>query len=152
MAEAGMLAPVTNDFSLLISDDPFNFRLDDEDGLKRMMGWLEALKPRLVFLDPLRDFHSVEEKDSGPMNRLLRPLQQWAKKEAGGNVTTDQFIALAERVSGQDLGDLFDVWLFEPSKPALPVVAAAARSAASSTRGHHAPAAARAQLQRYGRP
>ena len=37
---------------------------------------------------------------------------------SGGNVTTPQFIALAERISGQDLGDFFETWLFTPEKPA----------------------------------
>ena len=30
---------------------------------------------------------------------------------------TSQFIALAERVSGKDLDQLFDTWLFTPGKP-----------------------------------
>jgi aminopeptidase N len=44
-------------------------------------------------------------------------LRDWAAEHAYGNVTTDEFIALAERESGQELGDLFRVWLFEPGKP-----------------------------------
>jgi hypothetical protein len=32
-------------------------------------------------------------------------------------VTTPQFISLAERISGQDLGALFQTWLFTPAKP-----------------------------------
>ena len=64
-------------------------------------------------------------------------------------MTTDEFIALAERMSGQDLDDLFETWLFTPSKP---VVALAATSGPSPlpARGCHAPAAARGQLERYG--
>jgi hypothetical protein len=46
-------------------------------------------------------------------------LQRWAKSRAGQNVTTGQFIALAERVSGEDLDELFDTWLFTPGKPDL---------------------------------
>ena len=34
-----------------------------------------------------------------------------------GNVTTAQFIALAEQTSGMDLGHFFDVWLNQPQKP-----------------------------------
>jgi len=34
-----------------------------------------------------------------------------------GNVTTDDFIALAERECGVRLDDFFDVWLFTPGKP-----------------------------------
>ncbi|ARJ07394.1 hypothetical protein B5808_13955 [Cnuibacter physcomitrellae] len=46
-------------------------------------------------------------------------LQGWASGNAGGNGTTEEFIAYAEQVSGQDLGDLFTAWLYTPSKPAL---------------------------------
>lgn len=64
----------------LVAEVPWEFRLDDDDALQRLLGWLNALQPRLFFVDPLRDFHSLEEKDDGGMNRLLRPIQQWAKK------------------------------------------------------------------------
>lgn len=67
------------DASMLVADDPWEFRLDDPDGQGRLLGWLQDRDPRLVVLDPLRDFHQREEKDSGEMNRLLRPLQRWAK-------------------------------------------------------------------------
>jgi aminopeptidase N len=45
-------------------------------------------------------------------------LQRWAARHRGDAVTTDQFITLAERVSGQDLTDLFRVWLYTSGKPA----------------------------------
>jgi peptidase M1-like protein len=54
-------------------------------------------------------------------------LQTWASAYAGDTVSSDDFIALAECLSGRDLGALFDAWLFTPSKPALevaPVVSA----------------------------
>jgi aminopeptidase N len=38
--------------------------------------------------------------------------------QAGGTVTTDGFIALAEKESGQELDELFPTWLFTPEKPA----------------------------------
>ena len=76
-------------------------------------------------------------------------LKEWAKSQAGGNVTTEQFIALAERISGRDLGDLFDTWLLTPSKPVMP--GAAARRSASSADLRHGPAAARSLLERYGK-
>ena len=34
-----------------------------------------------------------------------------------GNVTTEDFIALAEAESGQQLDTYFDIWLFQPTKP-----------------------------------
>jgi hypothetical protein len=56
-------------------------------------------------------------------------LRQWAKTRAGGNVTTDEFIALAEQISGQELDELFQAWLFTPGKPVVPVAVAAAAAA-----------------------
>ena len=32
-------------------------------------------------------------------------------------MTTPQFIALAEQISGMDLTHFFDVWLYQPAKP-----------------------------------
>ena len=37
---------------------------------------------------------------------------------ANGNARTAEFIALAEELSGQDLGPFFDTWLYAPEKPA----------------------------------
>ncbi len=34
-----------------------------------------------------------------------------------GNASTSQFIALAEQVSGMDLGTFFQAWLYDKSKP-----------------------------------
>ena len=64
---------------------------------------------------------------------FFRLIRRWVRSYEGGNVTTDDFIALAERVSGQQLDDLFDVWLFTPSKPELPDAAAASARTAAST-------------------
>jgi aminopeptidase N len=55
---------------------------------------------------------------------FFRILKTWAQSRAGGNVTTPQFIAHAEKISGQQLDDLFTTWLFTPSKPAAPAAAA----------------------------
>ncbi len=46
-------------------------------------------------------------------------LYRWATENADGNVTTADFIALAEEVSGQQLDDFFTAWVVTPSKPAL---------------------------------
>ncbi len=63
---------------------------------------------------------------------FFRILKRWIASQAGGHVTTDEFIALAERVSGQQLDELFDVWLFTPEKPAV-LDAAAARVQSGAT-------------------
>jgi aminopeptidase N len=46
-------------------------------------------------------------------------LRQWAHQHAYGNVSTPEFIALSERVSGQNLDALFNAWLYVPERPAL---------------------------------
>lgn len=77
MLESGMRTPVKPG-SIFVCDDPFAYRLDDEGSTDQLLSWLRAKDPRLVVLDPLRDLHSLDEKDSGDMNRLLRPLRKWA--------------------------------------------------------------------------
>ncbi|WP_030451933.1 M1 family metallopeptidase [Herbidospora cretacea] len=49
---------------------------------------------------------------------FFKIIRQWATDHRYGNATTEQFIALAEKVSGQNLHDLFDQWLFEKGRPA----------------------------------
>jgi hypothetical protein len=82
---------------------------------------------------------------------FFKILQRWASMKSGENVTTPEFIRLAERMSHQDLDALFDAWLYTPSKPELPAMAqtTTAREAAQATT---APAIARAQMQRLGIP
>jgi len=45
-------------------------------------------------------------------------MRDWAQQNRYGNVTTAQFIALAEKLSGQDLTQFFRVWIFQAEKPA----------------------------------
>jgi aminopeptidase N len=47
-------------------------------------------------------------------------LQRWAAEHQYGNVSTSEFIALAEGESGQDLDAFFAEWLFTRGKPATP--------------------------------
>ena len=47
-------------------------------------------------------------------------LRQWAGRSATVPVSTDDFQALAESVSGQDLDALFTDWLHETGKPTFP--------------------------------
>jgi aminopeptidase N len=44
-------------------------------------------------------------------------LRRWATENRYGNVTTPEFIALSEEVSGMELDTFFDVWLFRLEKP-----------------------------------
>lgn len=82
-------------------------------------------------------------------------MKTWAATNAGGNVTTDEFIALAESISGQDLGSLFETWLFTSGKPDTSAIAApAARGSSSAIKPRdvrHAPEVVRSQIKRYGK-
>jgi aminopeptidase N len=50
---------------------------------------------------------------------FFKILRQWTTRNRNGNVTTKEFIALAERISGKKLDKLFTAWLYTPGKPAL---------------------------------
>jgi aminopeptidase N len=49
-------------------------------------------------------------------------LRTWSSRYGGGDASTEDFIALAEEVSGEDLTALFDAWLYQPDLPPLPVL------------------------------
>ena len=59
---------------------------------------------------------ALREKIGDPT--FFRLLRDWATANRYGNVTTAQFIALAEQESGMDLTHFFDVWIYQPEKPA----------------------------------
>jgi hypothetical protein len=62
---------------------------------------------------------------------FFRILKRWAQTREGDNVTTDEFIAFAERISGEHLDELFETWLFTPGRPDV-AGSAGARSADSA--------------------
>ena len=49
-----------------------------------------------------------------------RILREWAAAHRGGNGTTAQFVALASRLAGRDLGSFFADWLYGQGKPPNP--------------------------------
>lgn len=51
---------------------------------------------------------------------FFKIVKTWVAKHAGTNVRIEQFIATAQQVSGKDLKQFFDVWLFTGSQPKLP--------------------------------
>ncbi|MET8947506.1 M1 family metallopeptidase [Streptomyces sp. NPDC004542] len=50
---------------------------------------------------------------------FFRLLPAWTALHRYGNADTADFVRLAEKVSGQQLDDLFQTWLFSTGKPAL---------------------------------
>jgi aminopeptidase N len=51
---------------------------------------------------------------------FLRILREWTERHAGDAVTTADFVALAEEISGQPLDDLFTSWLQREALPPMP--------------------------------
>lgn len=80
MSEHGLDTEVADNGMILIADDPWLFQLDDEDGVSKLLFWLNEIKPKLCFIDPFAESHSLEEKDSRAMIQLLRPLHRWGKE------------------------------------------------------------------------
>ena len=75
--------------------------------------------------DPQRDtmFSAAVYLRGGLRHRLgdstfFTLLRKWTTAHRFGNVTTAQFVALADQVSGQKLEHFFQVWLYTPSRPA----------------------------------
>lgn len=48
---------------------------------------------------------------------FLKVLRAWATEHRDAHGTTAQFVRLAQRLSGKDLGDLFQTWLYAQGKP-----------------------------------
>ncbi|MFJ8008105.1 M1 family metallopeptidase [Streptomyces fagopyri] len=84
-----------------------------------------------VVADPQRDtmFASAVYQRGAMTLQMLRErigdtaffklLPAWTKLHRYGNANTADFIRLAEKISGQQLDDLFQTWLFTPGKPSL---------------------------------
>ncbi|MFF5499616.1 M1 family metallopeptidase [Streptomyces aquilus] len=53
---------------------------------------------------------------------FFKLLPAWTKIHRYGNANTADFVRLAEKISGQQLDDLFQTWLFTTGKPALPTL------------------------------
>ena len=50
-------------------------------------------------------------------DKFLTIVRSWYAENRHSNVTTADFIALAERVWGQPLDQFFQAWLFEEGRP-----------------------------------
>jgi aminopeptidase N len=51
---------------------------------------------------------------------FFRLLRRWTTSHRGEHVTTADFVALAEQISGKSLDGLFHAWLFTTDKPTRP--------------------------------
>jgi aminopeptidase N len=60
---------------------------------------------------------------------FFKILQGWQVQKGGSNGRIQEFIALAEKISGKPLYDLFQTWLYTTGKPAVGPNGAAAPAA-----------------------
>ena len=51
---------------------------------------------------------------------FFRIMKEWFLRHKDGNASTADFIGLSEEISGQDLGDFFQAWLYETDLPDIP--------------------------------
>jgi aminopeptidase N len=113
-------------------------RYDETHGGENAHDWLERLWSSFGADDP---FWHLVVSDPGPDSifdwpvyergaMTLQALRQrvgdvafwtiirtWLADRAGGNGSTQEFTALAEHVSGQDLDGFFQAWLVAPTRP-----------------------------------
>jgi aminopeptidase N len=58
---------------------------------------------------------ALRQKVTDPV--FFQILRDWYAENRFSNVVTADFIALAERDSGQQLDQFFDVWLYQEGRP-----------------------------------
>ncbi len=70
---------------------------------------------RAVYRRGARTLQALREKiGDDPFFQILRT---WAAQHRYGTATTEEFIDLSEQISGQDLDDFFQAWLYTSGKP-----------------------------------
>jgi len=75
-----------------------------------------ALFTRPVYERGAMTLQALRQKLGDPT--FFAILRSWYREHRDGNVRTQDFIRLAERVSRRDLGAFFETWLFTEGKPA----------------------------------
>jgi aminopeptidase N len=94
-------------------------------------GYLEAARSSAPAAPPPGDLFATAVYARGAMTLqalrvrvgdpvFFRILRAYAARYRYGNVTTKDFIAVADEVSGQNLNGFFTTWLYAPSVPPMP--------------------------------
>jgi len=63
-------------------------------------------------------FHALRSRVGDEV--FFQILRTYTERFRYGNASTADFIAVAEEVSGQDLTEFFDAWLYAMKTPAIP--------------------------------
>jgi hypothetical protein len=119
----GTVQEVFDSIAAVPADNPFwSVRIGDPGP--------DALFDSAVYARGAMTLHALRQAvGDGDFFRILR---EWAQLNGGGNVSTNDFSTLAEKISGKELHPLFDEWLFTAGKPAG-LEAPAVRSTAPAT-------------------
>jgi aminopeptidase N len=99
-------------------DEVMSIPADDEDGFWEVV--VADPGPLGLFLGPIYDrgaatLHALRAEIGD--EAFFEVAQAWVERFGGGTASTTDFIALSEEISGQDLGNFFEVWLSTPEKP-----------------------------------
>jgi aminopeptidase N len=78
----------------------------------------ERLFHPVVYLRGALTLHALRVEVGDPT--FFDILREWTSRHRHDSVTTDDFVALAEELSGEDLGPLFAAWLGDAALPPLP--------------------------------
>ncbi|HYI32179.1 MAG TPA: M1 family aminopeptidase [Glaciibacter sp.] len=116
----GTVQETFDSFAAIPADDPFWSVMIGDPGP-------DALFDFAVYARGAMTLHAVRQTVGD--DDFFRILREWVARNLGGNVSTDDFIALAEEISGEELNPLFDEWLFTDVKPPSLENAAALKSA-----------------------
>jgi aminopeptidase N len=103
-------------YEAIPADDPFWQVVVADPGIEDLFGDSQYVRGAMT-LQALRERVGDDA--------FFAIIRGWAASKSGGNGTTPEFIAFAEQVSGQQLDDLFDAWLFTAGRPDLPAAEAA---------------------------
>jgi len=79
-----------------------------------------------VYLRGGLTLHALRERVGDEI--FFKIMRVYYDRFAYGNATTEDFIAVAEEVSGQELGAFFDAWLYDELVPDIPSMGLSARS------------------------
>jgi aminopeptidase N len=87
----------------------------------------ELFSPSIVYERGALTLHALRLRVGDDV--FFTILRTWTARFHNGNATTEDFVALAEEISGEQLDDFFESWLFNPALPELP----SARDASAGT-------------------
>jgi hypothetical protein len=107
----GTAQEVFDSFSMIPADDPFWALAIGDPGTEQLFDFP-------VYGRGAMTLHALRTEIGDAV--FFDLLKQWVTTQGGGNVTTREFIDLAESLSGKDLDPLFEEWLSAGKPAGLP--------------------------------